>query len=1036
MPSPFDLPDPFGNQPVVRPPAPAPLPPLTPQEQSSLLEKIGAAGLGGLGFIGGILNKPGRIIRGALGGHFDELGNLIPFSDALGITDPSREVRGQDLLGAKDASFFSPEGLAGFGVDVLTDPLTYLSFGGHALTKAGVAAKKVGTLPTTVAERAAQGLGGHVGVGLPFAGNAATADLAPLGNAINTGIGMIPGGQMVMDAAGRASSALGDLYSRTVKPLFQKSVMGQTDPLAQGVASEVSSQIPGVQAAARQRVMGIADQLGEANLTQQGGRDLRVGLESPNANLGPLDGAIASQRAYQADLLNRVNQAGLPDQVLNDPAVSYAARQATVLTKSEKNALEASLAPAGQLPGREKILKGIPTEGPGSINDLTRRKDLLPMRGEYNAGNTLPLEQEIKKNYLHVDDNEIATLRSQVAAAIPGTAPQASVDHLAQLEAHAKQAEDLANWVATSVPEDLAKQGLGYFDRHPLLDLADKAVRDETRILKANGLYRAVAKMAQPGEGTQLGDVLKSAGLTFKGADGQPVAMTRMMEALQAEGKLPAGATLKDLDGLAIPADQVARVTRFTKAATSPVGLTPFLGLWDSATNLTKGFQTALWPANWTRNQTQALFQNWVHDAYNAQHSGPMSYLKPLIDAKKWRDGGVIEGAAKYPGMAEAGFHTDEMATKQLQKEIAGLNVANAFKHPEADIAGGELATKQLLPDVPGAPRKGFGEILKGYLPKSKAEMNPFSVGGVGENLADTFAPIKAGRELNQELHAVDRVSTYLAKRSQGFVPEAALNEVDLAHYNFGNTTQFENSVMKRLVPFYNFARQNVPAVVSEIAENPGGKLATAVKGAVAMRGEHPGFMRPDVAQGVAAPIGGEENGQQRYLNHFGLGFEDLGQLAGPGGGPLGMLNPLIKAPIEAMTGKQMFTGRDLRDLHSRVGDVTGTPLPVGENLLMNSPVGRLLSTAGTLADQRKSIADKAVNTLSGFRLTDVDAEAARRNAVRDYIAEQMHGPGISQYTDFAVKPENVPFLSPLQQQLFQLHRQLQSRRPLPLAGM
>lgn len=1062
---PFAMPDPFGAPPLPRQQQQQ-LPPLTPAEQSSLLEKIGSAGLGGLSFLGGILNKPGRIVRGALGGHFDELGNVIPFSDALGITSPEREVRGTDILrnlgvhDEQDPSLFSAAGAAGFGVDLLTDPLTYLSFGGHALSKAGIAAKKAGTLPATVAERAAAGLGGHIGIGLPFGGNAATADLAPLGNAIAGGVrkaaGFVPGGNAALDTVGNAASGLGDLYNRTIPPLFQKSALGQTDPAAQSVARELSAELPGVQAGARRKVMNISSTLPEAGLTQQGGRDIRVGLESLDANSGPFESAINGQRGYQQDLLQRANHQGLPDLPLSDEAIGFAPRQATIATKSERSAMEASMRPSGQLPARQELLKGLPTEGTGSINDLTRREDLLPMRQAYKAGDKAPLENIIKKDYLKVDDAELIKLRNQAAAAGPssmskeeygslvkqfgkkqaddivskaggGFSAPPDMDRLATLEAHAKQAENLANWVATSVPEDLAKNGLGFFDRHPHVDLMEKAVRDETRILKASKLYQAVAKMAAVDpSGVPLADVLKNAGLTFT-HEGKPVAMSRMLEALQAEGKLPAGTldNFKNLEGLSIPRDQVSRVAKFTQAATSPAGLKPVLDIIDSATNLTKSFQTALWPANWVRNQTQAMFQNFVHDAYNAHVTGPMSYVKPLVDAKAWRDGGVISGASKYPGFEHL---TDEAATKVLQKEISAFNVHSAFRGPEADIIGGDLATRKLLPDMPGEARKGFGDILKQY---PTGLTKPTGVAGVGENLVDTFGPVKAGRELNQELHAVDRVSTYLAKRSQGFTPEAALKEVNLAHYDFTNVSQFEKGVMQRIVPFYNFARQNVPAVLTEIAENPGGKMATALKGTLAARGEHPGFLRGDLQQGIAAPIGGEENGQQRYLNHLGLGFEDLGRM--DGAGLLGMLNPLIKAPIEQATGKQLFTGRDLRDLHSRVGDLTGTPLPLGENLLMNSPLGRVVSTASTLADPRKTLADKAVNTLTGARLTDVDVEGARRNAVRDYIAEQMHGPGISQYSDFAVKPENMPMLSPLQQQLFQMHRQLNARRPAPL---
>ena len=289
----FAFADPFTQQPPQAGPArPSPIPAPTPEEQQSLLSRIGSAGLGGLSFLAGALNKPGRVVRGVLGGHLREALNAVPFSDALGITNPEEEVHGHDLLrnvgltDQKDPSFFSPAGLAGFGVDVLTDPLTYMSFGGHALTKAGVAAKKAGTLPASIAERAAQGLGGHVGVGLPFGGNAATFDLAPAAAGIAKAVRAVPGGNAVADFASNVGGAVGDLYNHTIPPLFQRSVMGQDHPIAQAVARDTTQQLPGIQAAARQQVSAVTDLLPE--VSQQGGRDLRQGLETLGAPSGPL----------------------------------------------------------------------------------------------------------------------------------------------------------------------------------------------------------------------------------------------------------------------------------------------------------------------------------------------------------------------------------------------------------------------------------------------------------------------------------------------------------------------------------------------------------------------------------------------------------------------------------------------------------------------------------------------------------------------------------------------------------------------------
>jgi hypothetical protein len=103
--------------------------------------------LDALGYVGDSLNKPGRAVRGLLGGRPDELAAAVPFSDSLGLTDPAREVRGSDLLrqlGAGTGSDLGDSAL-GLGVDVATDPLTYLGVGlgrrlGGAATKAAAAA--------------------------------------------------------------------------------------------------------------------------------------------------------------------------------------------------------------------------------------------------------------------------------------------------------------------------------------------------------------------------------------------------------------------------------------------------------------------------------------------------------------------------------------------------------------------------------------------------------------------------------------------------------------------------------------------------------------------------------------------------------------------------------------------------------------------------------------------------------------------------------------------------------------------------------
>ncbi len=89
-------------------------------------------------------DKPGRAVRGALMGRADEVAAALPFSDSLGITDPSRRVSGRDLvstLGGTGSD--TADGVLGFGAEVALDPTTYVGLGAarRALGLGGRAAK-------------------------------------------------------------------------------------------------------------------------------------------------------------------------------------------------------------------------------------------------------------------------------------------------------------------------------------------------------------------------------------------------------------------------------------------------------------------------------------------------------------------------------------------------------------------------------------------------------------------------------------------------------------------------------------------------------------------------------------------------------------------------------------------------------------------------------------------------------------------------------------------------------------------------------
>ena len=73
---------------------------------------------------------------------------------------------------------------------------------------------------------------------------------------------------------------------------------------------------------------------------------------------------------------------------------------------------------------------------------------------------------------------------------------------------------------------------------------------------------------------------------------------------------------------------------------------------------------------------------------------------------------------------------------------------------------------------------------------------------------------------------------------------------------------------------------------------------------------------------------------------------------------------------------------------------------------LAGMPLSRLIKSADKLLDNRKGIGTKALNLLTGLRVTDVDTDKQRavdtRNALVEILRSQPH---LSKYTKFYVRP-------------------------------
>ncbi len=149
----------------------------------------------------------------------------------------------------------------------------------------------------------------------------------------------------------------------------------------------------------------------------------------------------------------------------------------------------------------------------------------------------------------------------------------------------------------------------------------------------------------------------------------------------------------------------------------------------------------------------------------------------------------------------------------------------------------------------------------------------------------------------------------------------------------------------------------------------------------------------------------------------------------------LGGMNPLLKAPLEQLFDTQFHTQRRLSDLKaptaaSALGRLWNDDNPqLLSQVMANSPLTRFVTSADKLMDPRKSWSQKALNLLTGARVTDVDTDKQRAIDLRSALEEMMRGhPHLSRYQSFYVQPEDVESLTPEEIEMMRMYSGLQDQ--------
>lgn len=286
-------------------------------------------------------------------------------------------------------------------------------------------------------------------------------------------------------------------------------------------------------------------------------------------------------------------------------------------------------------------------------------------------------------------------------------------------------------------------------------------------------------------------------------------------------------------------------------------------------------------------------------------------------------------------------------------KAIQALNGAKDLIAKESKV-GFDALTK--------AEQKQFNLI------KEFAETGFFKKGTVIQELEDIEKSVRKGSKnvpgkvlnkaseismnMNTAMDNYSRMALYMyAKDNPAYVAklgkESAADAVKFALFDPSNMTAAEKKYMRNIVPFYNFTKQNLLFQSSNIIKNTTKykRLAKAINMSYDGLDENSYYQYQKEGFQIPTPFK-DSNGNQLFMK-TNLPLSDLGEyLSNPVQRGLSSVTPIIKAPIEKVTGMDLFTGQELSTKGSSINNLLNT-LGVDSSKFDLSAIDRIANYLG-----------------------------------------------------------------------------------------
>lgn len=466
------------------------------------------------------------------------------------------------------------------------------------------------------------------------------------------------------------------------------------------------------------------------------------------------------------------------------------------------------------------------------------------------------------------------------------------------------------------------------------------------------------------------------------------------------------------------------KIEEFMKKLTGDETTSEILQAFDKIQNITKVALTTIFPMFHGRNAITNVFLN--HLNLGVQSLNPSLHIASVSFMKKEAEFNNLtmafergltakEGTKEYTAFLAAKDRLDELKNHIAFVDSGGYKWSfGEMRQVIKDrvIAFNPRITGQF--DIERTQQENIQELLYMNSKSDTIKERATKVGKKIKGLDPSVIPLSdTGRWLAQNIEDQARLVSFFGNLKKTGDVELAADKTKQFLFDYANITTFERNFMRRVLPFYTFARKNFELQVKTLLKDPG-KIAQQIRGVQYLgqmiSGEQPlsdkeRDLLPAWMQSSIAPVKSRKGSEVEIFKGIQIPYEAFVQQATPKG-VVDMVSPLLKYPFELTTGYSVYNGRPISELTK--ADAFSSPLvpdvikdfigfdegtittkdgekvktyrslrPWNMYALAQIPVtSRAMSLLGKIGDGQSMEADKAaLYTLTGIDVQDFDFE-------------------------------------------------------------